>query len=79
MPSVLAASRVQGIDAVIKKEALLRNMSYEDVKLGYERQVSLRSFAETEDVVNTILFMTSPSGKMISGQALGVDGHTEKH
>lgn len=65
------------IDGVIQKEALMRDLSIEEVKAGYERQVSLRSFVEVTDVANTILFLTSPHGRMISGQALGVDGHTE--
>jgi len=65
------------IDAVIEKEASLRQITFEEVKAGYERQVSLKSFVDVEHVVNTILFVTSSFGSMISGQALGVDGHTE--
>ena len=65
------------IDAVIEKEARLRKIPFEEVKAGYERQVSLRSFVDVQDVVNIVLFLSSPSGGMISGQALGVDGHTE--
>ena len=65
------------IDAVIAKEAQHRQITFEEVKASYERQVSLRSFVNAADVVNTILFICSPFGAMISGQALGVDGHTE--
>ncbi|MEM7371896.1 MAG: SDR family oxidoreductase [Bacteroidota bacterium] len=65
------------IDAVIGQEALQRNISFEEVKTGYERQVSMRSFVDAEDVAHTILFLSSPYGRMISGQTLGVDGHTE--
>lgn len=67
----------QRINSVIEKEAKIRNLTFEEVKAGYERQVSLRSFVGVEDIVNTVLFLTSPHGKMISGQALGIDGHTE--
>jgi NAD(P)-dependent dehydrogenase (short-subunit alcohol dehydrogenase family) len=65
------------IDGVIAKEAELRGLTFEEVKSGYERQVSLRSFVDTSDVSNLILYLSSPYGKMISGQAMGIDGHTE--
>lgn len=65
------------IDGVIKKEADLRGLTFNDVKSRYERQVSLRTFVDAEDVTNTILFLCSKYGSKISGQALGVDGHTE--
>jgi NAD(P)-dependent dehydrogenase (short-subunit alcohol dehydrogenase family) len=65
------------IDSVIRKEAELRRITFNDVKSGYERQVSLRTFIDADDVTNAILFMCSEYGNKISGQALGVDGHTE--
>jgi NAD(P)-dependent dehydrogenase (short-subunit alcohol dehydrogenase family) len=65
------------IDGVIAKEAELRGLTFEEVKSGYERQVSLRSFVDASDVSNLILYLSSPYGKMISGQAMGIDGHTE--
>lgn len=65
------------IDSVIKKEADLRKLTFNEVKSGYERQVSLRTFVDAVDVTNTILFLCSKYGSKISGQALGVDGHTE--
>ena len=65
------------IDNVIQKEADLRGITFEEVKTGYERQVSLRTFVDADDVTNTILFLCSKNGVKISGQALGVDGHTE--
>jgi hypothetical protein len=36
-------------------------------------------FSEQQVVVNTILFLTSSFRSMISGQALGVDWHTETY
>jgi NAD(P)-dependent dehydrogenase (short-subunit alcohol dehydrogenase family) len=65
------------IDSVIQREADLRGLKFEDIKASYERQVSLRTFVDAEDVTNTILFLCSEYGAKISGQALGVDGHTE--
>ena len=65
------------IDSVIRKEAKLRELHSDQVRQGYERQVSMRSFVDTNDIAQTILFLSSKNGAMISGQALGVDGHTE--
>ena len=65
------------IEGVIKKEADLRGVTFDHVKSGYERQVSLRTFVDAEDVTNTILYLCSDFGAKISGQALFVDGHTE--
>ena len=65
------------IESVIRKEAELRKVQADEVRKGYERQVSLRSFVDAEDIANTILFLASKQGAMISGQTMGVDGHTE--
>jgi NAD(P)-dependent dehydrogenase (short-subunit alcohol dehydrogenase family) len=65
------------IDGVIERDAAARGMTAAQIRKLYERQVSLRQFVDAEDVANTAFFLASPQGKMISGQILGVDGHTE--
>jgi NAD(P)-dependent dehydrogenase (short-subunit alcohol dehydrogenase family) len=65
------------IDGVIERDAAARGMTAAQIRKVYERQVSLRQFVDAEDVANTAFFLASPQGKMISGQILGVDGHTE--
>ena len=77
--NALCPGSVKGprIDAVVKNEAKLREVLEEEVREGYERQVSMRSFVETNDIAEMILFLASKHGKMISGQAIGIDGHTE--
>ena len=37
----------------------------------------MKTFVEPEDVANMALFLTSTYGRYISGQAIGLDGHTE--
>ena len=49
----------------------------EQIRDVYLRQSSMRLLASAEDVANTILFLTSDEGGVISGQAIGLDGHTE--
>ncbi len=65
------------MDGVIEREAKLRNLPPKDVRLAYEKQVSLQSFIDLEDIAAMILFICSNAGSKISGQALSVDGHTE--
>lgn len=65
------------IDGVIERDAAERGMTAEQIRNVYLRQSSMRAFASAEDVANTILFLTSDEGGVISGQSIGLDGHTE--
>ncbi len=65
------------IDAVIERDATGRGMEPEQVRSVYQRQSSLRKFVDARDVANVVVFLASEQGSGISGQALGVDGHTE--
>ena len=65
------------IDGVIERDAVARGMTAAQIRKLYERQVSLRQFVDAEDVANTAYFLASSQGRMISGQIIGVDGHTE--
>ncbi len=65
------------IDAVIERDAQRRGIAAEEIRDLYLRQNSLRSFISAEDVANLAVFLASDAGAKISGQALGLDGHTE--
>ena len=65
------------IDRVIAAEANTRGVEFQQIREKYENQVSMKTFVEAEDVAEMILFICSPEGAKISGQALAVDGHTE--
>lgn len=65
------------MDRVIAAAAAATGRTAEDVRAAFERSVSLRCFVRPEDVANAILFLCSPAGDRISGQAIPVDGHTE--
>jgi NAD(P)-dependent dehydrogenase (short-subunit alcohol dehydrogenase family) len=65
------------IDGVIERDAAKRGLGAAEIRRVYERQTSLRSFVSAEDIANAAFFLASDQGAMISGQALGVDGHTE--
>lgn len=65
------------IDGVIERDAESRGMQPEEIRELYLRQTSMRTFVEAEDVAEMAYFLASPAGARISGQAIGVDGHTE--
>ena len=65
------------IDAVIRRDAEQRGLSFERVREIYLRQTSMRTFVTPDDVADTILFLASDAASKISGQSISVDGHTE--
>ena len=65
------------MDHVIDLEARASGRSAADIRTGFERQVSMRTFIDAAEIAQTICFLASPLGRKISGQALSVDGHTE--
>ena len=65
------------IERVIAGDAAQRGMTSEQIRELYKRQSSMRLFVRAEDVAATVAFLVSDAGAAISGQALGVDGHTE--
>jgi NAD(P)-dependent dehydrogenase (short-subunit alcohol dehydrogenase family) len=65
------------VDAVIERDARSHGVTAEEIRNVYTRQSSLRTFIDAEDVANLALFLASDLSSKISGQAIGVDGHTE--
>ena len=62
---------------VIEAEAAARGVSEEEVRQGYVRTTSLRSFILPEHIAAMALLLCSDLGASISGQAIAVDGNTE--
>jgi NAD(P)-dependent dehydrogenase (short-subunit alcohol dehydrogenase family) len=65
------------VDAVIERDARSRGVTAEEIRNVYTRQSSLRTFIDAEDVANMALFLASDLSSKVSGQLIGVDGHTE--
>ena len=65
------------INRVIAKDAEARNISIEEVTREYHAQCSLKTFVTKEDIAAMAGFLAGPAGRRISGQAIGLDGHTE--
>jgi NAD(P)-dependent dehydrogenase (short-subunit alcohol dehydrogenase family) len=65
------------IDRVIAAKAAAEGRSLAETRAQITRQNSMRTFVTAQDVANMILFLASPAGNKISGQALSIDGNTE--
>lgn len=65
------------IDRVIAAKAAAEGKPLDETRAQITRQNSMRTFVTAQDVANMILFLASPAGSKISGQALQIDGNTE--
>ncbi|MBI1170105.1 SDR family oxidoreductase [bacterium] len=64
------------IDRVIEAEAAAKGMTPDAVRQGYAAGTALKRLTDPEDVAGMALFLASDAARMISGQALAVDGMT---
>ena len=74
LPGVVRGAR---IEAVIRDRARASGVSYEEMEAQYLSNISLRRMIEPEDVSAMALFLSSPGGANISGQAISVCGNVE--
>ena len=65
------------INRVIQGEADLRGVPFSVVEKENIEGSSVARFVEPEEIAAMAVFLASPAATMISGQAIGVDGHTE--
>lgn len=64
------------IDRVIAAEALAKGMTPDAVRQGYASGTALKRLTDPEDVAAMALFLASDAARMVTGQALAVDGMT---
>ena len=65
------------MEAVLEREAAVKGMTRDQVYAGYASGTSMRSFVEARDVAEMALFLASDAARLVSGQVIAVDGHTE--
>ena len=67
------------IDSVIAAEAAQRGVAPQVVADEYVAGQSIKRFVEPSEIADMCLFLSSSAARMVSGQAIGVDGHTETY
>ncbi|SFR56898.1 SDR family oxidoreductase [Litoreibacter janthinus] len=73
-PGAVEGPRMEG---VLEREAGAKGMTRDQVYEGYAKGTSMRSFVEARDVANMAVFLGSDGARLVSGQVIAVDGHTE--
>jgi NAD(P)-dependent dehydrogenase (short-subunit alcohol dehydrogenase family) len=64
------------IERVIEAEAAAKGTTPERVRQGYASGTALKRLSDPEDVAQMALFLASDGARMVSGQAMTVDGFT---
>jgi len=73
-PGSVDGERMRG---VIQREAAGRGMPAEQVEREYVGGQSIARWVQPAEIADLCLFLASDAARMISGQAIAVDGHTE--
>jgi len=73
-PGSVEGPRMEG---VLSREAAAKGMTRDQVYDGYASGTSMRSFVEARDIANMAVFLGSEGARLVSGQVIAVDGHTE--
>ncbi len=64
------------MEAVLNAEARAKGMTRDQVYEGYAKGTSMQSFVQARDVAEMAVFLASDGARLVSGQAIAVDGHT---
>lgn len=64
------------IDNVIEAEAAAKGTTPDAIRAGYASGTALKRLSDPEDVAHMALFLASDAARMVSGQAMTVDGFT---
>ena len=52
-------------------------MTREEIYNAYTAGTSMKKLIKAEDIANMALFLSSHGSRLVSGQVIAVDGHTE--
>jgi len=65
------------MDRVVNAHSKTTGQSEDEVRRQYGLGVSMQCWVDDEEIADVIVFLCSDQARHISGQILGVDGHTE--
>lgn len=74
LPGLVDGPRIR---SVLRNKALAKGTSDNQETEDALSRVSLRTFVSQQDIANMALYLSSPFGRTISGQAISVDGGME--
>ena len=66
------------MDRVLSIESEATGRKLEDIRAKYMAGVSLRRFVTAKDVSDMAVFLASDASRNVTGQAISVDGNTER-
>ena len=66
------------MDQVLAMESDFTGHPAAQIEAQYSQGVSLRRFVSPEDIADMAVFLASDAARQITGQAMAVDGHTER-
>lgn len=77
--NVICPGAVEGprMEGVLEREAAAKSMTRDEVYKGYASGTSMGSFVTAADIANMAVFLGSDAARLVSGQVIAVDGHTE--
>ena len=61
------------IDRVIQAKAAARGIPFDTMRDDYLDMSAMHAFVSAEDVAGVVVFLLSDAGRLVSGQAIGVD------
>ena len=73
-PGAVEGPRMEG---VLQREALAKGTTRQKIYEGYASGTSMRSFVTAQDIAEMATFLCSNGARLVSGQVIAVDGHTE--
>ena len=73
-PGAVEGPRMQG---VMEREATAKGTSYQIIYEGYAAGNSMQSLVTAGDIAKMATFLCGSGARMVSGQVIAVDGHTE--
>ena len=78
--NAICPGAVSGIrmERVLSMESEASGLSKDALRKVYSEGTAMRSFVSEENVVDMAIFLASEKASMITGQALAVDGYTER-
>ncbi len=66
------------IDRVIDAKARALGVTFDEMKARLLEPVSLKTFVTAQDIANMALFLATPAGRHVTGQALAVCGDAQR-